>query len=149
MIVKLLNEQNSEFLSLTGGCTGSSESTHVKMPHCWKTADEISYTGMYGKCSKILNTFFVLISNKKLFFRAGIPKILVKLANREYPDQTASSEAVCFFFLGLFGGQVVFEIFEHLPYNWAGAWDFQQCGMCDQQSLRSACAYAQSDQSLC
>ena len=28
-------------------------------------------------------------------------------------------------------------------------WDFQQCGMCDQQSLRSACAYAQSDQRLC
>ena len=27
--------------------------------------------------------------------------------------------------------------------------DFQQCGMCDQQSLRSACAYAQSDQSIC
>ena len=26
---------------------------------------------------------------------------------------------------------------------------FQQCGMCDQQSLRSACAYAQSDPSLC
>ena len=25
----------------------------------------------------------------------------------------------------------------------------QGCGMCDQQSLRSACAYAQSDQSLC
>ena len=33
--------------------------------------------------------------------------------------------------------------------KWASAWDFQQCGMCDQQSLRSACAYAQSDQSLC
>ena len=32
---------------------------------------------------------------------------------------------------------------------WASAWDFQQCGMCDQQSLRSACAYAQSVQSLC
>ena len=30
----------------------------------------------------------------------------------------------------------------------AVAWDFQQCGMCDQQSLRSACAYEQSDQSL-
>ena len=26
-----------EFLSLTGGCTSSSESTHVKMPHCWKS----------------------------------------------------------------------------------------------------------------
>ena len=33
--------------------------------------------------------------------------------------------------------------------NWASAWDFQQSGMCDQQSLRSACAYAQSDQNLC
>ena len=28
-------------------------------------------------------------------------------------------------------------------------WDFQHCGMCDQQSLRSTCAYVQSDQSLC
>ena len=27
--------------------------------------------------------------------------------------------------------------------------DFQQCGMCDQQCLRSACANAQPDQSLC
>ena len=26
-----------EFLSLKGGCTGSSESTLVKMPHCWKS----------------------------------------------------------------------------------------------------------------
>ena len=26
--------------------------------------------------------------------------------------------------------------------------DFQQCGLCDQQRLRPACAYAQSDQSL-
>ena len=34
-------------------------------------------------------------------------------------------------------------------YNWVATWDFQQCGMCDQQSLRSACAYEQSDQSLC
>ena len=27
--------------------------------------------------------------------------------------------------------------------------EIQQCGMCDQYRLRSACAYAQSDQSLC
>ena len=26
-----------EFLSLNRGCTGSSESTLVKMPHCWKS----------------------------------------------------------------------------------------------------------------
>ena len=37
MSVKLLTEHNLEFLSLEGGCTGSSESTLVKMPHCWKT----------------------------------------------------------------------------------------------------------------
>ena len=37
MTVKLLTEQNFEFASLTGGCTGSSKSTLVKMPHCWKS----------------------------------------------------------------------------------------------------------------
>ena len=31
---------------------------------------------------------------------------------------------------------------------WYRTWDFQQCGKCDQQSLRSACAYMQSNQSL-
>ena len=33
MTVKLLIEHHFEFLSLKGGCTGSTESTHVKMPH--------------------------------------------------------------------------------------------------------------------
>ena len=37
MIVKLLTEQHLEFLSLKGGCTGLSESTLVKTPHCWKS----------------------------------------------------------------------------------------------------------------
>ena len=37
MIVKLLTEHHLEFLRLTGGCKGSSESTHVKMPHCWES----------------------------------------------------------------------------------------------------------------
>ena len=37
MSVKLLTEHNLEFLSLKGGCTGSPESTLVKMPHCWKS----------------------------------------------------------------------------------------------------------------
>ena len=36
MTVKLLTEQHLEFLYLKGGCTGSSESTLVKVPHCWK-----------------------------------------------------------------------------------------------------------------
>ena len=37
MSVKLLTEHHLEFLSLKGGCTGASESTLVKMPHCWKS----------------------------------------------------------------------------------------------------------------
>ena len=37
MTVKLLTEQIMGFLSLTRSCTGSSESTLVKMPHCWKS----------------------------------------------------------------------------------------------------------------
>ena len=36
MIDKLLIEHHLVFLSLKGGCRGSSESTHVKIPHCWK-----------------------------------------------------------------------------------------------------------------
>ena len=36
MSVKLLSEQRLESLSLKGGCTGSSESTLVKISHCWK-----------------------------------------------------------------------------------------------------------------
>ena len=34
---KLLTQHHLEFLSLKGGCTGSSGSIHVKMPHCWKS----------------------------------------------------------------------------------------------------------------
>ena len=34
MNIKLLTKHHVEFLSLTGGCTGSFESIHIKMPHC-------------------------------------------------------------------------------------------------------------------
>ena len=37
MSVELLSEHHSEILSLKAGCTGSSESTLVKMTHCWKS----------------------------------------------------------------------------------------------------------------
>ena len=47
----------------------------------------------YGKCSKISNNFLFLSPNKMLIFRAGIHKMLVRIANREDPDKTAS-EAV-------------------------------------------------------
>ena len=37
MTVELLTEHHLEGLSLKGGYTGSSESSFVKMPHCWKS----------------------------------------------------------------------------------------------------------------
>ena len=45
-------------------------------------------------CSKISNTFLFLFSNEILVIRAGIHKLLVRKANREDPDQTASTEVV-------------------------------------------------------
>ena len=48
----------------------------------------------YGKFSKNSNTFIFQFSNKMLLFRAGIHKMDIRIANREGPDQTASSEAV-------------------------------------------------------
>ena len=37
MTVKLLTAPHLRFLSFLGGCTGLSESTLLKMPHCWKS----------------------------------------------------------------------------------------------------------------
>ena len=48
--------------------------------------------------------------------KARLYKMLVRIANREDPYQTASSEAVCSVCLGLFGRQVMFEVLEDLPY---------------------------------
>ena len=49
MIVKLLTKHHLELLSFKGGCRGSSESTLVKMPHCWK-----SHATMCKKISAII-----------------------------------------------------------------------------------------------
>ena len=59
----------------------------------WKTF-EPDKMRFYRKCSKISNTFLFLLLNKMLVIRAGIHKLLVRIANMEDPDQTAFSEAV-------------------------------------------------------
>ena len=46
MIVKLLAEHHLEFLSLKGGCRGSSQSTLVKMSNCWKSHAAAHYYGI-------------------------------------------------------------------------------------------------------
>ena len=43
MTVKLLTEHHLEFLSLTGGCRGSSESTLVKMSNYWKSLAAVHF----------------------------------------------------------------------------------------------------------
>ena len=51
MNFKLLTEQHLEFLSLTECCKGLSESTHVKIPHCWKShvAAQMCFESYTGK----------------------------------------------------------------------------------------------------
>ena len=65
MIVKLLTEHHLEFLSLKGGCTGSSESTLVKMSNCWKSHATAQLIFYY-----IYNIHMVLHPNSALVTRA-------------------------------------------------------------------------------
>ena len=44
MNIKLLTEHHLEFLSLKGGCTGSSESIYVKIQHCLEITCHASYS---------------------------------------------------------------------------------------------------------
>ena len=54
MNIKLLTEHHLEFVSLKGGCTGSFESTLVKMPHCWKS----HFTALVKTCCGIPDFLF-------------------------------------------------------------------------------------------
>ena len=55
MIVKLLTEHHSEFLSLKGGCRGSSESTLVKMSNCWKSHSAAQMVNIEGRAEGHMN----------------------------------------------------------------------------------------------
>ena len=73
MSVKLLTEHRLEFVSLKGDCTGSSESTLVKMPHCWKSqvAANLWYIGFETiGTPETLGTF---ISQRKGKILAWVP----------------------------------------------------------------------------
>ena len=52
MIVKLLTEHYLEFLSLKGGCRGSSESTLVKMSNGWKYHVTAQLYSQFFCCTK-------------------------------------------------------------------------------------------------
>ena len=53
MTLRLLTEHNLELLSLKGETTGLSDSTLVRMPHCWKShvmAHIVLYFGVVDLC---------------------------------------------------------------------------------------------------
>ena len=59
MTVKLLTEHHLEFLRLKGGCTGSSESTHVKIPHCWTSHATAHFTVLPHRNISIYHIFTI------------------------------------------------------------------------------------------
>ena len=64
MSVKLTTGHYLEFLSLKGGCKGSSESTHVKMPHCWKSHVTANMVLTHQDASNKNHTTVALLSEK-------------------------------------------------------------------------------------
>ena len=78
MIVKLLTEHHLEFLSLKGGCTGWSESTLVKMPHCWK-----SHVTAQLSCSSVISPIVAFIfdslshEHMAITFSSGFMKSII------------------------------------------------------------------------
>ena len=80
MIVKLLTEHHLEFLSLKGGCTGSSESTLVKMSNCWKSHVMaqiilVQYLFMSFSANLLLKNsrFYLTLMQSTVFFRLFNP----------------------------------------------------------------------------
>ena len=76
--VKLLIELNLVFLSIQGGCTGSSESTLVKMAHCWKshvTVKTFLITGPRRQSVTCLATDACLTSDP------GVPSLIAARSN--------------------------------------------------------------------
>ena len=76
MSVKILTEQCLEFLSLKGGCTGSYESTLVKMPHCRKaraTAQIIlNLNQLFRRCS-VKRFYFYFLALIAIMVGGGDP----------------------------------------------------------------------------
>ena len=63
MSLKLLTEHHLEFLSLRGGCTGSSESTLFKKPHFWKSLVTAHIKLTYNMMLNDLRTFLAKSSS--------------------------------------------------------------------------------------
>ena len=96
MIVKLLTEHHLEFLSLKGGCRGSSESKNVKMQHCWK-----SHATAHISCE----CAFILQINKYNFKKSDLSYIIKRLSSLHRPKKIT---------------KLTFKIHVSMPYNHNG-----------------------------
>ena len=76
MIVKLLTKHHLEFLSLKGGCRGSSESTHVKMPNYWKSHALAHILSLSEIRNTIPESMFMSLLGSRLSV-SGLPRRLV------------------------------------------------------------------------
>ena len=100
MIVKLLTERHLEFLSLKGGCTGSSESTLVKMSNCWKSHALAQILTFLLRASFILNSLpagtnyswslFILI----LFYSKDSIRSTIRVKNIFYKIKKKSVDSI-------------------------------------------------------
>ena len=79
MNVKLVTQHHLEFLSLKGGCTGSSEPTLVKMPHCRKshvTAQIFKLNSLYAGLIFMLLLWSFFNFFKKFFPAPSVSNVL-------------------------------------------------------------------------
>ena len=90
MIVKLQTEHHLEFLSLKGGCRGSSESTLVKMSNCWKS----------NATAQLINTLtlgpFAIFGTRDLFNISYSRELYLFLKFLHFEEIVCVKMAVCF-----------------------------------------------------
>ena len=75
MTVKLLTEHNLEFHSLKGGCTGSCESIHVKIPHCYKSHVAAQYFISFAELCEFRNDLLDVQNIHR--YRHGCPELIL------------------------------------------------------------------------
>ena len=86
MSVKLLTEHHLKFLSLKGGCAGSSEPILVKMPHCCKSLVKAHIVSML--VSQLSRRFVVIyIDNQCLKYKTLTLKLLPLQSKKDSKDQ--------------------------------------------------------------
>ena len=87
MIVKLLLEHHLEFLSLKGGCRGSSESTLVKMSNCWKShaAAQFSQGQVHSADSCYQYSKTLIVGG---YFNLALLAVKAKIAKNMRPQNT-------------------------------------------------------------